>query len=248
MSLLLDAQRLSPILVGVAAGALVQGFAGFGFAIVAAPLMALFMPPAAALPYVMALQALLGISGLPGALRLCQWPMVRALGAGLVLGTPLGLAIITRLSPPQGRVAVALAAAAAFLIILAAPRLKGRPPLGVMLGAGLAAGVMNGLAGMAGPPAVALILCARLEAKAARSTLLVFIFLAALAALAPLTAEGRLSPSLLSPSLVALPVLAAGFGLGSLGFRRTSATTHRVAALLVIGMLTLACLLRAAHG
>jgi uncharacterized membrane protein YfcA len=245
MDIFIEAQRLAPILFAVAAGALVQGFSGFGFAIVAAPILGLFLPPATALPYVMAMQGVLGLSGLPGAFPFCRWRLLGWLGLGLVAGTPLGVIAITLMSPPLGRVMVALAACAALVMLMVA-RDRGREPrLLSILAAGLTSGVMNGIAGMSGPPAVVLVMGADLEARAVRATLLVFVFLAAVAALVPLGLEGRLTSALGKPLLAALPVLVGGWLLGSRGFRRTSARIHRTAILVIMGVLSLASLLRA---
>ncbi len=241
----ISAQQIWLILAGVVCGALVQGFTGFGFAIVAVPVMGLVLAPAEVLPYVMALQVVLGLTGLRGAVGHCRWPMVAWLGLGLAVGTPVGVVIITHLSPPMGRIVIAAAVSAAFVIILFSHHLTVKVRLPSILGAGLAAGIMNGLAGLAGPPVVALLISARLEPREARATLVVFILIAALAALIPLGLAGRIGGELMAPLILGVPVLAGGWALGSRGFHRTSASAHRKAALAVMGVLAVASFGRA---
>lgn len=235
-----------PLIAGVFAGGLLQGFSGFGFALVAVPLISLFMPPAQVLPYVMVLQALLGLAGLPGAWARCHWRLLGWLSLGVVAGTPVGFWAIASMSPAMGRLAVGIAVAIAFVLLATGARISTRRRGLAATGAGVAAGVMNGLAGMSGPPAIALVIAAEIEAEEARATMMVFVFGAALAALAPMGAAGELGLGMARPLMLALPALGASWLIGSFLFRRTSARRHRQVAIAVLGALALATIGRAA--
>src|SRR6185295_47035 len=76
---------------GVFAAALLRGFTGFGFGLAAVPLLSLALPPAQVVPFVVVLQVIVGVGGLRGAARQCDWPAVAMLCPGTVLGIPLGL-------------------------------------------------------------------------------------------------------------------------------------------------------------
>ncbi|MDR3506659.1 MAG: sulfite exporter TauE/SafE family protein [Caulobacteraceae bacterium] len=238
--------HLTPVLAGVAAGGLLQGFTGFGFAMVAVPLISLVLPPAQALPYVMALQALLGLAGLPGAVRLCRWSLLGWLTLGVAVGTPAGLWAIATLSPAAGRLVVGLAVLLAFAVLAVGLRVPGHGSSRAAVGAGVAAGVMNGLAGMSGPPAVALVIAADVRPEEARATLLVFVFGAALAALVPMGLAGQLGGSMAAPLAAALPALGLSWWAGSALFRRTTARRHRQVALATLALLALVTIGRAA--
>ena len=80
---------------GVFAAALLRGFTGFGFGLAAVPLLSLALPPAKVVPFVVTLQVINGVSGLRQASRLCDWRAVRGLSPGLVLGLPIGIAVLT---------------------------------------------------------------------------------------------------------------------------------------------------------
>ena len=82
---------------GVFAAALLRGFTGFGFGLAAVPLLSLALAPARVVPLVVVLQVIVGVGGLRSAWRLCDWRAVRALSPGLVLGTPIGVAMLTTL-------------------------------------------------------------------------------------------------------------------------------------------------------
>ncbi|MDR3510745.1 MAG: sulfite exporter TauE/SafE family protein [Caulobacteraceae bacterium] len=246
MSAKLQIASMAPLLAGVFAGGLLQGFTGFGFALAAVPLISLFLPPTQVLPYVMALQAALGLASLPGAWSRCHWRLLGWLTLGVAAGTPVGLWAIAALSPAAGRLGVGLAVLTAFAVLATGARIPMRRSRLAATGAGVAAGVMNGLAGMSGPPAVALVVAAEMKAEEARATLMVFVFGAALAALAPMGLAGELSPRMAMPLLAALPALGVSWLLGSALFRRTSEARHRQVALGVLGLLALATIVRAA--
>lgn len=241
----LDVGLVASLLASVFAASLLQGFTGFGFAIAAVPLISLFMPPAKALPYVLVLQALIGLIGLPGSLKVCRWRLLAWLGVGVMVGTPLGLGLITILSPAAGRLAIGGAVLFALVLILWGARLDSSPSGFTVLATGVASGVMNGLAGMSGPPAVALLVAAKVDPAQARGTLLIFVLGAALAALVPLAMTGGLSADMVAPQIVVLPALFAGWGLGASLFGRATPSQHRAVALITMGFLALVTIARA---
>ncbi|WP_374574693.1 sulfite exporter TauE/SafE family protein [Phenylobacterium sp.] len=241
-----DVAHLAPLLGSVFAAAFLQGFSGFGFAIIAVPLLSLFMPPAETLPYVMAMQVVNALVGLRGAVATCQWRLLGWVALGAIAGTPVGLWAITTLSPALGRMAVSLAVIAALALILRGGRFRGRPTTPVSLAAGLASGVMNGLAGMSGPPVVALLVAADLQPAQVRSTLLVFVLGAGLAVLIPLGFAGRITGGMVQPLLLAMPALLAGGWIGSRLFLRASARQHRAVALTALAVLAVTTFVRAA--
>ena len=88
--------HLFAILAVVAVAGLIQGLAGFGSALVAVPLLALLMPVERVVPLMMLIGIVLSslnLLHLHHALRLA--PLVPLL-AGYLLGTPVGLVLLTQ--------------------------------------------------------------------------------------------------------------------------------------------------------
>jgi len=129
---------------------------------------------------------------------------------------------------------VVLAACAA---VAASLRLRPTHLLRATIGAGLVSGVMNGLAGMSGPPAVALLSGAGASSKETRSTMMVFVYGAALVALVPFVMLGKIDRRMLGPLLPAVFALTAGLTIGAQVFRRTPAAAHRAGAIGVLALL-----------
>ena len=86
--------------------ALLRGFTGFGFAIAAVPLLSLVLPPARVVPLTVVLQVLASLVDLRAASRITDWRSMVWLTPGMVVGTPLGLFLLTRLSANDARLTI----------------------------------------------------------------------------------------------------------------------------------------------
>src|SRR3954453_8086477 len=111
---------------GVLAASVLRGFTGFGFGLAAVPLLSLALPPAKAVPLVVALQAIVGVGGFRGAWKLCDWRAVRGLTPGLAVGVPAGLLVLTAFSPNSVRLAIGVSIAISVLLLWRGVRLSER--------------------------------------------------------------------------------------------------------------------------
>ena len=87
---------LLPILSIAFLAGLVQGLSGFGSGLVAAPLLALLLPLETAVPLMTLLSPLISLQNLLHLRQAIRFDRVRVLLAGYVVGTPLGLYLLTR--------------------------------------------------------------------------------------------------------------------------------------------------------
>lgn len=206
--------QLVPVLLAVGVGAAIQGSIGFGYALVAAPALALVLPQA--LPTTLLILAVPLTAFM--ALRERRAIDVRGFAwmtAGRLLGTAAGVAVLA--SVPADSLSVLFGA----LIVAAA----GMSALGPALEAGsrtrFAAGVASGAMGTAaaiGGPALALVYRDR-PGPELRSTLAV-AFLAGLGlSLGALAMAGRVQAWHAVLALKLLPALAAGVAVSRLAAR-----------------------------
>ncbi|WP_091737521.1 sulfite exporter TauE/SafE family protein [Phenylobacterium immobile] len=245
MSVLNDviaATGLTPTTLAVAAtiillAAFMRGVTGFGFAIAAVPLMSLVMEPRLAIGVSILLPLPSGLMDLGKA-----WPashrrvMPRLIG-GAVIGTPIGMLLLGVIAPDLQRVIVA---AAAFYALAAVYLFKDPDKLGLLgrpTAAGLGAGLLNGLAGMPGPPVVAYILTQPLPAAMARASMIVFFLATGVVGGLSGVATGVITPGSALASLLCLPLFILGNGAGRRLFEASQAGVYRKAGLvlLVIG-------------
>ncbi|SHJ47253.1 hypothetical protein SAMN02745194_02660 [Roseomonas rosea] len=235
---------LGPVVAIVAFSALFRGFTGFGFAIIAVPLLSLALPPLLAVALAAGLQLLGGLMDLPQASRACHWPSVRWLLAGALLASPLGTLLLAWLPADAARLALAAACGAAVLALASGFRFHRMPGRGATMGAGVLSGLFNGLAAMPGPPALAYYLALPLTPAQVRASLMVFFAFSAMASTASLVAIGAFAWREVALVLAGLPLMLGGSRLGALLFRRAGGAHRNVS----LATLALVALVTAARG
>ena len=172
MGQLIDATTLH-VLVVVFLATLFRSAFGFGEALIAVPLLALFIPLRVAAP----LAVLVSIT-IAAAVVAQDWRKIHIRSAGWLvsaslLGIPVGLLLLTSTHQKAVKVALAL-----LIIAFAAYSLVGRKPpelkkdsMAWLLGCGFIAGVTGGAYGMNGPPLVIYGAMRRWSAQHFRATL-----------------------------------------------------------------------------
>jgi uncharacterized membrane protein YfcA len=194
----------------VAAGAALQSATGFGFSIVAAPLVFATVGPEEAVGLLIVLGSLVNVLTLAGERRRPR-PLVRECAVLLAFALPgavAGVAVLRALDP----VALQVAVSAGVVATLAARRLarRGTPAWAGPI-AGFAAGALTTSTTTAGPPLIVYLLGRRIEPARMRDTIPVcFLGLSVAGALA-LWVTGT-SGAVPDAELVAVlvPVVAAG--------------------------------------
>ena len=190
----MDTGTIVLVAIAVAAGGLVQGLSGLGFALVSAPVISQVVPGTAGIGLVNALsivQNLWLIARTDGRLA---WLEVRRLLPGLAVGVALGWLVLRVSSPAVFDVIVAVSACGSVAWLLLAGRFRGRPAAAV---SGVWGGTVNTVSGVGGPPIAAYLVTRGLDPNSYVRTLqVVFAVL----------------------SLVSLPLL--GVYVPSLGRRR----------------------------
>jgi uncharacterized membrane protein YfcA len=196
---------------GVAAGAALQSATGFGFSIVAAPLVFAVVEPEEAVGLMIVLGSLVNVLTLASERRRPR-PVLRECAVLLAFALPgavAGVAVLRALDP----VALQAAVSAGVIATLAARRLaRGRPaPAWAGPAAGLAAGGLTTSTTTAGPPLIAYLLGRRLEPAQMRDTMTVCFLGLSVVAVIALWATGTRG-AVPDAGLVAVlvPVVAAG--------------------------------------
>ncbi|QEH33967.1 Sulfite exporter TauE/SafE [Aquisphaera giovannonii] len=212
-----------PVLAVLFLATLIRSAFGFGEALVAVPLLALFIPVGVAAP----LAVLVSVT-VAGLILLRDWREVHAGGAGrLVLSTlpgiPIGLIVLTTVAEP-----VVKAILSVVIIGFAASRLVGRGRLVLeddrlawLFGFG--AGVLGGAYGMNGPPLVAYGALRRWSPQQFRATLQGYFLPASLLGMVGYWAIGLWVPAVTVYYLTSLPAVLAATFLGRVLNRRMDA-------------------------
>ena len=230
--------ELSPLALAgaglaVLLAAMLRGFTGFGFALIAVPLTSLVLPPTRSVPMVFTLQLMLGAIDTLRHFRNCDRSII-AMAVFAVITTPLGVYLLSIASPDVARLTIAVMMLAGAMALWKPMNLQLRP--GHMLGAlaGIGVGLSNGLAAMPGPPAIAYSLLTDLPANRARVSLMVLFFLTALAGLPSALAFGIADTTTFVLAAAAFPLILVGTFCGEMLFRHYGTRAYRQVALLTL--------------
>jgi uncharacterized membrane protein YfcA len=220
----------------VAAGFL-QGLTGFGFALIALPLLGLFMPLKTIIPLVCLLGGCVSL-GLSLQLRKSiHFNSMLLLFAATVPAIPLGVYVLKKV--PAEYLGIALGG---LMICFTAFQLLAKPkqrPLGRIstMAAGFLSGILGGSISAGGPPIIIYSAMQPWSKDKAKSTLAFYFLISGLAISSTHAVSGLITSEVLRLFATCLPSLALGVWLGATVYRRISDTGYRRLAFLLVFVL-----------
>lgn len=159
----------------IAAAGLVRGFTGFGTALIFMPVAASVLDPAAAILVMVFTGMAVWPVLIPRAWGTANRGEVAAMGMAAILATPLGVALLTRVSEDAVRWALTAAATVTLAALVTGWRYRGEVGLPGKLGIGAAGGVLGGATGLAGPPVILFYLAGPESAARIRANTILFL-------------------------------------------------------------------------
>ena len=216
------------------ASATVQGATGFGFVIVAAPVLTIYLAPTLAVPVLVvegfALSLLL-LSRVWRDARPKRVALLMVFGVGFI---PLGTLLLVRLDEDLIKIALGTVVGVTALAMLAGFQRTARNERVASIPVGAASGLLMGSTGLAGAPVILFFANQGVDPRQFRANITAYLVVVGLAALPSflvggvLTAEvGKLSAALLAPSV-------GGLFTGIWLARRVSTVLFRRIALMVV--------------
>ena len=229
LSAALATDGLEWLLAAAFAAGAVRGFAGFGTAMVFLPAAGQVLSPVWALIALVVMDAFGPLPNLRRARRDGRPGDLGWLLGGMVAALPLGLMVLYVAPAEAFRYAVSGIALAVPVLIWAGLRLRGAPGPRLLLGTGVASGVLGGVAGLPGPPVILLYMASGDPVRIVRANNMLFLFAFTLVLLAVLGMQGRLAaPAVVVGLLLALPNVLGNIA-GAAIFRPERARVYRAA-------------------
>lgn len=240
---------LALVLVSVAVVAFAsatQAVTGFGFALLAVPLLALLLDPHTAVVSVTGVALVLSTLGAARERSHVEWRSAGMVALTSLLGIPAGLFVLASLSLTTLYALIAVVVLS-FTALLAF-RLRVPPGRHVEVAAGVSSGALLAATGMNGPPLVLAFQAMRLPPRAMRATLQ-----AAFAAQGALVCSGLLATDQFTQTSLAvigagLPALTLGWLVGERLFHRVPAELYSKLVLTTLVVSGLLALVRAFAG
>lgn len=240
-------EHLPAMLAIAAAAGFIQGLAGFGAALVAVPLFALFLPVPTVVPLMVLITLgvlFLNLAHLRRSLQIK--PLIPILG-GYVVGTPLGLMVLTKLPQPA-----VLGSLGVFLAVYGATSLSGqRLDYRWLREQRILVGITSGALGSAfstnGPPVILHVSAHREWSPDTQKALLTTFFtISGLFTLAVFASTGLVTQPVLELAFWCLPTLLLGSTLGIFLYRRLGEHDYRRMVFALITAIGVSMLIRLA--
>jgi uncharacterized membrane protein YfcA len=209
------------------AAAFVQGVTGFGSALVAMPLLALFLDVKAAAPLVTLLSLAINALLLVPARGRLPWRRVAPLLAGSALGVPAGVLFLAGADERAARAALGLALVLSSLALLRSRRLPIPPGWEPAFAVGGLAGLLGGAFNASGPPVMIHAASQPWEKSDAHAVLQLYFLVSNVGIVALHAASGLTTGAVALLAASALPALAAGSAAGWAVHRRVSEERFR---------------------
>lgn len=219
------------------AGGLVQGCAGFGLALVTAPLLVLLMPHTQVPPLLVLLGLVNNLLVLLEVRASVKLRLVLPLVVGGFLGLPGGAYLLKVIDPALFKVAlgviVILAASALFFGLRLALRSGWRSLLPV----GLLSGVLGGSTSLSGPPAILFFANQGVDKQRFRANLIAYFTLLNIGSIATFWLFGLLGREVLTATASYMPALLVGSVCGMWVARRINDRVFKRVVLVLIALI-----------
>lgn len=177
----------------VCAGGIVRGFTGFGSGLVMVPLLTLLWGPVEALTTTVGIGIFATFQLVPRAMRLANWRDIGPIMGATVACTPLGTALLVSLDPLVVKKIIAALVLAMTLVTLSGWSYRGPRGIGPGMVAGALGGLINGVAGVGGPPTVLYILSLKESAQVHRANIVMVLAITTVMVLGALWTAGAIT-------------------------------------------------------
>ena len=224
----------------------VRGFVGFGAAMIIIMALSMVLGPRAAVAVASLAGVVTTIQLLPVAVRLADRPFVVPFGVASFVAAPLGTFVLVTLDPAIMKMAIAV-----FVLFMVAMMWRGwrigRGGPVTVIGTGLTAGLIQGSAGVGGPPAVALALARPGTASQQRANVIGAVSSLTFCGIPALWYHGLFTREVIVVSCLIVPPYVFSTWLGAKFFSQQGQNIFRATALWVLaiaGVVTLVLAVR----
>lgn len=222
------------LILGAILGGLVRGFAGFGTAMIFMPIAGQFIPPVWALTAMGIFDCIGPLPNVPRAIKDGHPRDVMRLGIGLLIGVPLGLYVLSFMSPVAFRYSISFFCLLLLACLAAGVRYRGTLTRPLIFGTGTLSGFLFGIAGIAAPPAIMLYMASTHPAKVIRANLMLFLVFADYVMLGALFVSGLLAAQAVIIGLVLLIPYTLANIAGAAMFNPEREGAYRIVAYVII--------------
>ena len=225
--------------VAIALGGFLRGFLGFGAALLMVPILSNILTPAVGLVIMYLVEVPTVLYLMPPALKTGKVKVVLPMILALLFTIPIGFYFVVSLDPEIIRIVISV-----MVILMVALLASGWKPKGViniwtMIMGGGFSGLVNGAAGVGGPPFVTVLMARNDDAEVTRSNIIITMGCMSLLTTLTQFVYGMMTVNLLIVSAFAFPIYIGFTWLGAKYFNQSGISYFRKAALLMLILIAL---------
>ena len=222
-----------PAAVVLVAG-LLRGFAGFGSAMLMAPVFAVLFGPTDMIATVVAIELAVSLQLFPAARRECDWRIIGPMSVVACLAMPFGAWLLA--SVDKGLIVKAVSGIiVVFVLILATGvRYHGRRSVAAGMAVGAISGVMMATTSVGGPPVLMYLLAGNDPPARHRANIITYYMATQFPLILIMFLYGLAGVGSIARGLVLLPLMLVGAGIGRLLFDPQSERLYRNVALVIL--------------
>lgn len=235
----LEFWSLTLCLVGISIGGFLRGFLGFGAALVIVPILSIPLPPVVAI-------AILVIIEIPNAVYLVRSSIheanlktVQPMLFGLIVAVPVGTAVLVQVDPEKMRLVISVILLMTVGLLASGWRIKGKLSGGILFASGAVGGLIQGSAGMGGPPLVTTLMSMLTPANVTRANIIAVLSALSLVNLMTLIIYGKINLNILIFGASGAPLYVFWNWLGARFFREKGNERFRQVALTALAAIAL---------
>src|SRR5262245_33354361 len=207
--------------------AIVRGFSGFGFSLLAITAISLILPVAQIVPSIFLLEVAASLNLIPSIWREIHWRSLRWLMVGYVIGLPFGGYVLIHAPAAPAQIALGIFVIGTATLMLRGFRLDRTPGAAASTGTGVASGLLNGAFGTGGPPVVLFYFSTPGAAAIGRASVIAFWLFTDVLGVSYFAWQGIVTQQSFIQSVAWLPALLVGVWLCAHGFKRMNQEAFR---------------------
>lgn len=214
-----------------------QGLTGFGFGLIALPLLSLFLPIQTIVPLVIMLALFINLTLAIQLRHSVRLKIIATLFIGTLPGIPLGIYMLKQVPSTYLAILVGVLMVSFTtyqLFVKPIPRTLGLP---VTLFAGLSSGILTGSLSTGGPPVIVYTAMQPWTKDQAKGTLASYFLVSGVAAVAAHAASGIITADVMTHFAYMLPAMLIGVYSGMYAYKRISDHGYRKLAIILVLLL-----------
>lgn len=213
---------------------LLRGFAGFGSAMLMAPLFAILFGSAEMVATIVAMELAISFHLFPMTRHQCQWAVVGPMTIAACLFMPVGLWLLVSVDRMVIQKTVSAIVALFAAVMFLGWRWRGRRGLAPTLAVGAISGTMMATTSVGGPPVLLYMLSGDDPPAVTRANIIAYYSVTQVLLIAIVFASGVVGPATLWRAGLLFPLMLAGSWLGSRLFRGADERVYRNVALAIL--------------